>query len=162
MTCAACEKRQAQEQRQLSDCENRCKEINIKNQRLSLALAVVGTLVGKESLDFALGLSSTFGQLAAATSDGSENIPPAEVATSQSQGAKQTVWTNNRSSTASFPSVLFADLPALTPMLIESSDVSFDEPLMFDFFTEQRASIVPVTGVGVLGIAGLSRSRRRN
>ena len=63
MTCAACEKRQAQEQRQLSDCEGRCKEMGIKNQRLSLALAVVGTLVGKESLDFALGLSSTLGQL---------------------------------------------------------------------------------------------------
>ena len=83
MTCAACEKRQAQEQRQLSDCESRCKEMSIKNQRLSLALAVVGTLVGKESLDFALGLSSTLGQIAAVTTDNTMDIAGVEVTVSQ-------------------------------------------------------------------------------
>ena len=85
MTCAACEKRQAQEQRQLSDCESRCKEMSIKNQRLSLALAVVGTLVGKESLDFALGLSSTLGQIAAVTTDNTMDIAGVEVTVSQGQ-----------------------------------------------------------------------------
>ncbi len=85
MTCAACEKRQAQEQRQLSDCESRCKEMSIKNQRLSLALAVVGTLVGKESLDFALGLSSTLGQIAAVTTDDTMDFAGVEVTVSQGQ-----------------------------------------------------------------------------
>ena len=70
MTCAACEKRQAEELKQLSDCEGRCKEISAKNQRLTLALTVVSTLAGKESLDFALGLSTTVGSIAAATSVG--------------------------------------------------------------------------------------------
>ena len=95
MTCAACEKRQAQEQRQLSDCESRCKEMSIKNQRLSLALAVVGTLVGKESLDFALGLSSTLGQIAA-TTDNTMDIAGVEVTVSQGQRP-----TGGRSSSAS-------------------------------------------------------------
>lgn len=67
MTCPECQKRQAEEKKQLSDCESRCKEISAKNQRLTLALTVVSTLAGKESLDFALGLSTTIGSVAAAT-----------------------------------------------------------------------------------------------
>ena len=70
MTCPACEKRQAEELQKLSDCEGRCKEISAKNQRLTLALTVVSTLAGKESLDFALGLSTTIGSVAAATGVG--------------------------------------------------------------------------------------------
>ena len=73
MPCELCEKRQAEELQKLSDCEGRCKEISAKNQRLTLALTVVSTLVGKESLDFALGLSTTIGSIAAATSDGVPN-----------------------------------------------------------------------------------------
>tara|TARA_R100001591_G_scaffold62129_1_gene71598 strand:+ start:1106 stop:1711 length:606 start_codon:yes stop_codon:yes gene_type:complete len=70
MSCPECQKRQAEEQKQLSDCESRCKEISAKNQRLTLALTVVSTLAGKESLDFALGLSTTIGSVAAATGVG--------------------------------------------------------------------------------------------
>ena len=40
-----------------------------KNQKLSLALAVVGTVLGKETLDMALGLESTLNQFAAKTED---------------------------------------------------------------------------------------------
>lgn len=161
MTCAACEKRQAQEQRQLSDCESRCKEMSIKNQRLSLALAVVGTLVGKESLDFALGLSSTLGQIAAVTTDDTMDFAEVEVTVSQGQETDRGGWRSSSASSVAAPSLLFADLPALTPMLMEADSFSFDDPMVFDFFTEQRASIVPASGIGVLGIAGLSRSRRR-
>ena len=161
MTCAACEKRQAQEQRQLSDCESRCKEMSIKNQRLSLALAVVGTLVGKESLDFALGLSSTLGQIAAITTDDTMDIAGVEVVVSQGQGTDRGGWRSSPASSVAAPSVLFADLPALTPMLMEPDSFAFGESLEFDFFTEQRASIVPASGLGLLGIAGFSRSRRR-
>tara|TARA_R100000406_G_scaffold79342_1_gene60344 strand:+ start:153 stop:758 length:606 start_codon:yes stop_codon:yes gene_type:complete len=63
MTCPACEKRQAEELQKLSDCEGRCKEISVKNQRLTLALTVVSTLAGKETLDYALGLSSSLGAI---------------------------------------------------------------------------------------------------
>ena len=159
MTCAACEKRQAQEQRQLSDCESRCKEMSIKNQRLSLALAVVGTLVGKESLDFALGLSSTLGQIAAVTTDDTMDTAGVEVAVSQGQGTDRGLEEQS-SLLGRCPSLLFADLPALTPMLMEPDPFRLAS-LEFDFFTEQRASIVPARGLGLLGIAGFSRSRRR-
>lgn len=70
VSCPKCEERQAEESQKLSDCESRCKEINAKNQRLTLALTVVATLAGKESLDFALGLSTTIGSIAAATGVG--------------------------------------------------------------------------------------------
>lgn len=63
MSCPECQKRQVEEQKQLSDCESRCKEINAKNQRLTLALTVVSTLAGKETLDYALGLSSSIGAI---------------------------------------------------------------------------------------------------
>ena len=161
MTCAACEKRQAQEQRQLSDCESRCKEMSIKNQRLSLALAVVGTLVGKESLDFALGLSSTLGQIAAITTDDTMDIAGVEVAVSQGQETDRGGWRSSPVSSVAAPSLLFADLPALTPMLMEPDPFSFDDPMVFDFFTEQRASIVPASSLGVMGIAGLTFPRRK-
>ena len=63
MSCPECQKRQVEEQKQLADCEGRCKEINAKNQRLTLALTVVSTLAGKETLDYALGLSSSLGAI---------------------------------------------------------------------------------------------------
>ena len=161
MTCAACEKRQAQEQRQLSDCESRCKEMSIKNQRLSLALAVVGTLVGKESLDFALGLSSTLGQIAAATTDDTMDTAGVEVAVSQGQETDRGGWRSSSASSVAAPSVLFAGIPALTPMFMEQDVFVFDDPMMFDLFIDQNASIVPASSIGLLGIAGFSRSRRR-
>ncbi|MBN30346.1 MAG: hypothetical protein CMB34_06760 [Euryarchaeota archaeon] len=77
MTCPKCEERQAEESQKLSDCEGRCKEISAKNQRLTLALTVVSTLAGKESLDFVLGLSTTIGSIAAATGVG---VPDSVVA----------------------------------------------------------------------------------
>jgi hypothetical protein len=161
MTCAACEKRQAQEQRQLSDCESRCKEMSIKNQRLSLALAVVGTLVGKESLDFALGLSSTLGEIAATTTDNTMDIAGGRVAVTQGNGTDRGGWRSSSASSVAAPSMLFADLPALTPMFMEQDVFVFDDPMMFDLFIDQNASIVPASGIGLLGIAGFSRSRRR-
>ena len=69
MTCPDCDRRHAQEQKQLSDCEGRCKEMSVKNQRLAIALAVVATLAGKESLDYALGLSSTLEGLSSANAE---------------------------------------------------------------------------------------------
>jgi hypothetical protein len=161
MTCSECEKRKAQEQRQLSDCESRCKEMGVKNQRLTLALAVVATLVGKESLDFALGLSSTLEQIAHKSSDNNPVSPEVSAAVAS---ARDTDWGGRRGSPSSpvaTPNVLFAEMPALTPMLFDSDALSFDDPMQFDFFTEHRASIVPASGLGVLGIAGLSLPRRK-
>jgi hypothetical protein len=135
--------------------------MSIKNQRLSLALAVVGTLVGKESLDFALGLSSTLGQIAAVTTDDTMDTAGVEVAVSRGQGTDRGGWRSSPASSVAAPSLLFADLPALTPMLFDQVDFDFGEPMVFDFFTEQRASIVPASGLGLLAIAGFSRRRRR-
>jgi hypothetical protein len=53
--------------------------MNLKNKRLTLALAVLGTLVGKETLDYALGLSSTLGGLAALRQESTPTEPEVEV-----------------------------------------------------------------------------------
>lgn len=161
MTCSECEKRKAQEQRQLSDCESRCKEMGVKNQRLTLALAVVATLVGKESLDFALGLSSTLEQIAHKSSDNNPVSPEVSVAVAS---AKDTDWGGRRGSPSSpvaTPNLLFANVPALTPRFYGPDEFFFDEAMQFDFFTEHRASIVPASSLGVMGIAGLTFPRRK-
>jgi hypothetical protein len=60
--CPVCAKRQADERKQLADCEQRCKHGEAKSQRLSIVLAVVSTLVAKETLDQAVGIADRIGQ----------------------------------------------------------------------------------------------------
>lgn len=56
--CPVCKKRQEEERKQLGDCEGKRVRLEAKNQKLTLVLAVVGTLVGKETLDQALALAN--------------------------------------------------------------------------------------------------------
>lgn len=63
--CPVCAKRQADERKQLADCEQRCKQGEAKSQRLSIVLAVVATLVAKETLDQAIGIADRVDQAAA-------------------------------------------------------------------------------------------------
>jgi hypothetical protein len=161
MTCAACEKRQAQEQRQLSDCEGRCKEMSVKNQRLSLALAVVGTLVGKESLDFALGLSSTLGQIAAVTTDDTMDIAGVEVVVSQGQETDRGGWRSSPVSSVAASDPLFPELPALTPMLGFPERWNSVEIAMPGFEAPLSGVAVPTTGLGLLFLVAAVKPRRR-
>lgn len=49
--CPACAKRAQEESKNLSNCEARCESLSVKTQRLTLALTVAGTLMGKELFD---------------------------------------------------------------------------------------------------------------
>jgi len=69
MSCPECNKRASEEKKALLDCKGNCEKLNTKAQRLSLVVAVLGTVLGKETLDMALGLESTLNQLAAKTED---------------------------------------------------------------------------------------------
>ena len=154
MSCAACEKRQAQEQRQLSDCESRCKEINAKNQKLTIALAVMTTLVGKESLDFALGLSSTLDQISSRQVDSE----PVELAS-----APSAVPSNDRKYNYSEPSLLdvslLAALPPLTPSIRENDQwFVTDDDIWSDY---SGMTYLPETGGLALGLLLLAKPNRK-
>ena len=69
MSCPECNRRASEEKKALLDCKGNCEKLNTKAQRLSLVVAVLGTVLGKETLDMALGLESTLNQLAAKTED---------------------------------------------------------------------------------------------
>lgn len=156
MSCPACEKRQAQEQRQLSDCESRCKEINAKNQKLTIALAVMTTLVGKESLDFALGLSSTLDQLSSNVVEA--ETPPVQVASAfpgSPSSRPRYMTTDDSVLTAS----LFGNLPPLTPSLSEvPASFSMSDEIWYE---DTSMSFIPQTSGLLLGFFLLTWQNRK-
>lgn len=63
MPCELCQKREAEERRALADCKQQTEQLSLKAQRLSLSVAVLGTLAGREAVDYALGISNNITQL---------------------------------------------------------------------------------------------------
>jgi hypothetical protein len=57
MSCPECERRQKEEKKSLEDCNSSLEAMKVKCHRLSLALAVVSAVAGKEALDMAFSLS---------------------------------------------------------------------------------------------------------
>ncbi len=159
MNCPACEQRQAQEQKQLSDCEGRCKEISLKNQRLSLALAVVATLAGKESLDFALGLSSTLGGISSASSE--SPLSKSSSIVSAPPGNSIELF-NTSSSIGEIPGErnFLSDLPAISPSFYDSGywDDYGSPPV---FLGNSDSIFVPTSSVFLLAGLAFYPSRRR-
>ena len=160
MTCPTCEKRHAQEQRQLADCESRCSDMNLKNKRLTLALAVLGTLVGKETLDYALGLSSTLGGLAALRQESTPTESEVEVVMEEVEEDKLSVRPT-RSTLKARDFDIFASLPPLLPS-IHAETYGPKPELILGFLDVDSAVCVPCVGtLTVLGAVGIS-SRSRN
>ena len=58
MPCELCQKRETEERRALADCKQQTEQLSLKAQRLSLSVAVLGTLAGREAVDYALGISN--------------------------------------------------------------------------------------------------------
>ena len=158
MTCPECDRRHAQELKQLSDCEGRCKEMSVKNQRLSIALAVVATLAGKESLDYALGLSSTLEGLSSATPE-SPRAEPSSIVSAPPDNSLRTPTGSTRSSYISGgENVLFSNLPPILPSLYEPEILTgYDSSPIF--FSDPDQIFVPTSGM--LLLAGLSTFPRR-
>ena len=158
MTCPECDRRHAQELKQLSDCEGRCKEMSVKNQRLSIALAVVATLAGKESLDYALGLSSTLEGLSSATPE-SPRAEPSSIVSAPPDNSLRTPTGSTRSSYISGgENVLFSNVPPILPSLYEPEILTgYDSSPIF--FSDPDQIFVPTSGM--LLLAGLSTFPRR-
>ena len=157
MTCPECDRRHAQEQKKLSDCEGRCKEMSVKNQRLSIALAVLATLVGKESLDFALGLSSTL-EAFSFRSPESEEASPTILSGSPDESMRTPAPSIRSSYISADESVLFSDVPPIMPLLYDQ-EILTGYGLSPIFFSDPDQIFVPTSGMILL--AGLSTYPRR-
>ena len=135
--------------------------MNLKNKRLTLALAVLGTLVGKETLDYALGLSSTLGGLAALRQESTPTEPEVEVVMDEVEEDKLSVRpTTSTLKARDFD--IFTSLPPLLPS-IHAETYGPQPELTFGLFNIDSPVCVPCVGtVTVLGIvAAASRSRKR-
>ena len=125
-----------------SDCEKQREKLQANNQRLTIVLTVLATLVGKEMFDYAVGISESVEQAITQKTTqpaGSKGFaasvrPPAEgneILLVQSQNVP-----------------LFPDLPALTPTLGQHASM---EPI---FLPE----VSPMMLFGLM----LTPSRKRN
>ena len=127
--------------------------MSVKNQRLAIALAVVATLAGKESLDYALGLSSTLEGLSSANAEEPDSNTFQVVSSFPFQFKR-----------AKYPpreeTVLFPNLPPIIPPLYEADFLTgYDSSLIFSHESDQ----IFVPASGMLLFAGLSTfsGRRR-
>lgn len=159
MPCELCEKRLLEEKKSLSDCKGKCEELNKKAQRLSLVVAVLSTLVGKETLDMALGLSSTIDQIAVANPGPSEAAPPTITAYYPDRPHKYTDV--QRSAPLATPEIdlLFPNLPPLLIDLGYQYEVIPKEPL---YLSDNYDYILPEAGIfPLMGLAAIPRRRRQ-
>tara|TARA_R100000700_G_scaffold39092_1_gene51321 strand:- start:1 stop:414 length:414 start_codon:yes stop_codon:yes gene_type:complete len=137
--------------------------MNLKNKRLTLALAVLGTLVGKETLDYALGLSSTLGGLAAIRQDTSPTEP--ELAVVKGVDRPIELSKRPRRSTSFYTgATLFPELPPILPA-VHAEIYSAPDEYTFSLFdlNERPPLFVPCVGTAsIIGLAGFNaRSRKR-
>ena len=132
--------------------------MSVKNQRLSIALAVVATLAGKESLDHALGLSSTLEGLSSASPE-SSRPESSSIALLPPDNSLQTPRGSNGSSFISGgENVLFSYLPPILPSLYEAEVLTgYDSTPIF--LSDSEQIFVPTSGM--LLLAGLSTFPRR-
>lgn len=132
--------------------------MSVKNQRLSIALAVVATLAGKESLDYALGLSSTLEGLSSASPEPSR-ADSSSIAFSLPDNSLRTPRGSTGSSYISgAENVLFANLPPILPSLYEPEVLTgYDSSPIF--LSDPDQIFVPTSGM--LLLAGLSTFPRR-
>ena len=159
MPCELCEKRLLEEKKSLSECKGKCEELNKKAHSLSLVVAVLSTLVGKETLDMALGLSSTIDQIAVADPKPTEATPPTITAYYPDQPHKYRDV--RRSAPFATPEIdlLFADLP---PLLI---DLGYQhEEIMYEpmYLSDNYEYVLPEAGIfPLMGLAAIPRRRRQ-
>ena len=132
--------------------------MSVKNQRLSIALAVVATLAGKESLDYALGLSSTLEGLSSASPE-SSRAESSSIALSPPDNSLRTPRGSTGSSYISGgENVLFSNLPPILQSLYEPEVLTgYDSSQIF--LSDPDQIFVPTSGM--LLLAGLSTFPRR-
>jgi hypothetical protein len=164
MSCPECNKRASEEKKALLDCKGNCEKLNTKAQRLSLVVAVLGTVLGKETLDMALGLESTLNQLAAKTEDTGVELAYEPSISFPSSPPKapdpKTSGLSYMSAAVERENSLLSYVPPLTTFEWHESD-----PELFtwqDDTSLQNSMIVPFrNGLFLFGLAYLGHQQRR-
>jgi hypothetical protein len=155
MDCPVCEKRIKQG---FTDCEQQKEQLQAKNQRLVLALTVLGTLAGREAVDYAIGLSESVEQI----------ISKAEVEPPRPTSPASGVWSGGPTTVASsnamdgFGSIL-SYVPPLTPALFEPDpyQVAADFAPSFTAGLDSPGLIVPDASPMMLFGLALQPPRKR-
>jgi len=155
MECPVCEKRITQG---FTDCEQQKEQLQAKNQRLVLALTVLGTLAGREAVDYAIGLSKSVEQIISKSEV--EPSGPTSLASSVWSGPPTTVASSN--AVDRFSTVL-SYVPPLTPALFEPDpyQVRPDPALTFAAGLDSSGSIVPDASPMMLFGLALQPPRKR-
>ena len=154
--CPVCKQRQREEQKQLERCEQRCKHSEVKNQRLSIVLAVVATLVAKETLDKALEITDTVEQAIGQSDSGKNNGVQDKLASADLRPFPKQSWPSLSQDPLLHQEALFPQLP---PLLI---GLGFDPWKPMISIPEPVGSMIPEpTGLALLYL-GLKPSRRRH
>ena len=164
MACEECRKRAADEKRSLSDCKGECEKLNAKAQKLSIAVAVLGTVLGKETLDMALGLESTLSQIASTSEPSGDafagtSFPSTPPSSPKAPDAKPSGPTY-MSASVDRENTLLSYVPPLTTFKWEEPDLSLVTSEYDSSFGE--AMIVPFrNGLFLFGLAFLGHQKRR-
>lgn len=98
-------------QQGFADCEKQREKLQANNQRLTIVLTVLGTLVGKEMFDYAVGISESVEQVISQAE--TEQRSPTGFASSvrpPREGSEILLVAGSRTS-------LFSNVPPLTPYL---------------------------------------------
>jgi len=132
--------------------------MSVKNQRLSIALAVVATLAGKESLDYALGLSSTLEGLSSVSPESSRAESSSIVLSPPDNSLRSPRGSTGSNYISGGDNVLFSNLPPILPSLYEPEVLTgYDSSPIF--LSDPEQIFVPTSGM--LLLAGLSTFPRR-
>lgn len=154
MTCQACERRAAQDQKAGAECKQEVKRLESQSQKMSILIAVLGTLIGQEAFDRAFTILGAVDTLAAVEQE------PKQYATHQATqaGYKQH---HTQHKYIRHSGTLLADIPPLLPTLGQV------EPI-YDFGIDpweySEALMLPSLGSGTALAGGLllmpSRKRK--
>ena len=129
--------------------------MSTKNQRLTLALTVLATLAGKESIDLALGLSSSLGELT--VSKPKPEAQAQDLAFVSPGSRSRRPWNSQGDTVLTVP--LFPELPALTPALRMPTEFESLEALTWEL--EGEHLFVPETsGLALVFFAGWKPRKR--
>ena len=122
MTCQVCEQRKKEEAQAAKDCNKQVQLLQAKSNRLAIFIAVLATLIGKETFDQVVEMFNAVEALISIK----EPVNQPALASSH----------NHLPSPSRFPkqSVLFANVPALTPALAAP-----EVPIDFMMPVEQHA-----------------------
>ena len=154
MTCQACERRAAQDQKAGAECKQEVKRLESQSQRMAILLAILGTLIGQEAFERAFAVMGAVETLATVEQE------PEQYATHQAtQAGNKQHHTQHKYIRHS--GTLLADVPPLLPTL---GQVETNYDFGIEPWEYSETLMLPSLGSGTALAAGLflmpSRKRK--